>query len=141
MIIDESDVRQRIIDDWEGTNSLSVALFIFEYLINSYQFSYDDPIRIENLSPSKEIDDEELNNILFVVNYFSHPHIGLIKVRYELFDGYNIYELDADELYEGKKSGFIIHPVTGRKIEEYEGSVSLSFVLNPELEIRGEQLA
>lgn len=118
-------MRQRIVNDWEDTEVLPIALRIFERLLQEYDDLQGIPLNISAYNPNQR----ETEHVIKVFNYFCHPKIKVLRPYYELYSG-QIHEVTADELYEAEKDGYLPHPITGEPIYDYKSQVHVSFVMN-----------
>lgn len=130
-MITTQSLRQQIQNDWDGTGALPMALHVYDALIRNHTKYTDGPIDFWKLSPKSENSEEDLGHF---INYLADPQINLIKVRYEYFDGLNIHELSADDLIEAQEIGGLVHPISGTVISSYEKDVTLTFILNSNLD-------
>lgn len=131
------DLKQRIYNDWEETNVLPVALFVYQFLIDNFDAYADQPVNLMSLFERCNVEGKKFDDIVKSFNYLAHPRFAFLLVRYQL--SYNgIHDVCADELFEARQDGEFYHPETGLLVENFEEYVTIEFVLNPDFVIEGE---
>lgn len=74
------------------------------------------------------ISPNDTQTLLAVVQYCSGARLGLLDMKFELIIGEEIFEIDDSDIYEAQISGVLIHPDSGRPIENYEAFIYPFFV-------------
>jgi len=123
-------LRQRIENDWEGTDALPMALYVYDSLVENHERFVDTPIDFWKFTHAKQYkaNEEKLSEF---INYLIDPKINLVRLRYEYFDAMGIHPLTAEDVLEAQTTGGLVHPITGEIIESYEDDVVVTFILNP----------
>ncbi|WP_350977650.1 hypothetical protein [Shewanella sp. AC34-MNA-CIBAN-0136] len=129
-------LRSRIENDWSGSSTLPVVLGIFDRLLEKQSFYFDSFL---TLMTFEELTKKNFSNtsvfwsrrmVIESVNYLLDPSINVLKVRYEFIDDYCTSILTPDDIIEADSDGFLVHPETGKVVDNYKESIVLTFHLS-----------
>lgn len=74
------------------------------------------------------------DKLLQVTQYLSGERVKLLRMKFELIIDDDIFPLDDETMYHAETTGDLIHPETGRRVDDYDRLVYPYFILSEEVE-------
>jgi hypothetical protein len=134
---DRRQVIEKIYDAWGHTSQAEICVSIFNFLISDKSgenlhltFGLLKQV-VNNYIEKNYFEDRE---IIQAINYCSGSDISLLNVNFELIEGENVYQLDKSEVSEANKTGELIHPETGEKVDDFQDKVFIYFTPSTTIE-------
>jgi len=125
--MNQQQLKEKIKQDWvEQSSLLDICLEIIEYLISRpikhlRHLTYSS-LKIAVKGRYSDVD------MLAAIQYLSGDAVAVLSLHFEFIDEYDeSFDLDCQEVSEANKEGRLVHPRTGKYIENYKDKVLMYF--------------
>lgn len=130
--MDINDAINIVVGDVQSQEELQAYLKLLHYV-------YERRDAIKHLSYSniaRVMETARPELALKAAQYFSGDHVKILQMRFELITDHECLLLDNEQIYNAELTGELIHPETGRPVENYESFVFPFFT--PTEEVRND---
>jgi hypothetical protein len=119
-----------IADDIRDAEEQEVLLCLAKYLFaNNKEIKHLTYSNIAQVTGSKQPE-----TLLRITQYLAGERVKLLDMKFELIIDEDITPLDEETMYHAETTGDLVHPDTGRTVENYDQFVYPYFIPSREIE-------
>jgi hypothetical protein len=125
IVISKQQIEEQIHQDWLQQPQSQICIAILDYLVrsNSQKISHITYGSLRKVV-GKTYDNRDM---LAAIQYLCGDRTPLLEAKFELIDNGNYFDISDDEIIEARKTGQLLHPETGKLINDFEDNVFMYF--------------
>ncbi|MDB9524770.1 hypothetical protein PN498_02120 [Oscillatoria sp. CS-180] len=116
---------ETIRDDWGENIQSHICMEIVDYIFSvpCDQLAYLTYGTFRNVTQNKYSNQE----LLSAIQYLYGDVMKVLEVKFEYIEDGEDYPLDKEELAKAEETGYLVHPETGKEIEDFRDKVFIYF--------------